>query len=40
MYNIEIEELCKELRVNVEELHDKLLIFYENMLENKENNYY
>ena len=40
IYNIEIEELCKELRVNVEELHDKLLIFYENMLENKENNYY
>ena len=39
-YNIEIEELCRELRVNEEELHDKLLIFYENMLENKENNYH
>ena len=40
IYNIEIEELCRELRVNEEELHDKLLIFYENMLENKENNFY
>ena len=39
IYNIEIEELCRELRVNEEELHDKLLIFYENLLENKENNY-
>ena len=40
LYNIEIEELCRELRVNEEELHDKLLIFYENLLENKENNHY
>ena len=39
MYNIEIEELCRELRVNEEELHDKLLIFYENLLENKEKYY-
>ena len=39
IYNIEIEELCRELRVNEEELHDKLLIFYENLLENKENYY-
>ena len=39
LYNIEIEELCRELRVNEEELHDKLLIYYENMLENKENHY-
>ena len=40
LYNIEIEELCRELRVNEEELHDKLLVLYENLLENKENNYY
>ena len=39
LYNIEIEELCRELRVNEEELHDKLLVLYENLLENKENNY-
>jgi hypothetical protein len=39
-YNIEIDELCRELRVNEEELHDKLLILYENLLENKENNNY
>ena len=39
-YNIEIGELCRELRVNEEELHDKLLILYENLLENKENNNY
>ena len=34
--DIEFEELCKELRVNNEELHDKLLVNYENLFENKE----
>lgn len=40
LYGIEIEELCRELRVNEEELHDKLLVLYEKLLENKENKYY
>ena len=31
MNNIEVEELCRELRVNYEELHEKLLIYYENL---------
>ena len=35
--NIEIEELSKELRVNIEELQDKLLIYYEKLLENNNN---
>ena len=39
LYNVDIEELCRELRVNEEELHDKLLVLYENLLENKDNNY-
>ena len=34
MNNIEKDELCRELRVNYEELHEKLLIYYENILEN------
>ena len=33
-YNIENEELSRELRVNIEELQDKLLIYYEKLLEN------
>lgn len=37
MNNIEIEELCKELKVNLEELHDKLLINYEKLLNNNQN---
>ena len=36
--NIELEDLCKELRVNFEELHDKLLVNYENLFEIKNNN--
>ena len=35
--NIEIEELCREFKVNTEELHDKLLIGYENLFCYKEN---
>ena len=38
MYNIEIEELCKELKVNVEELHEKLIVNYENLLDNNNQN--
>ena len=37
MNNIEIEELCKELKVNYEELHEKLLIKYQNFLEHNQN---
>ena len=33
--NIEIDELCRELKVNLEELHDKLLIDYEKLLDNQ-----
>ena len=36
--NIELEELCRELRVNIEELQDKLLIYYDQLLENNNNN--
>ena len=35
--NIELKELCKELRVNFEELNDKLLVNYENLFEIKNN---
>ena len=37
MHNIEKEELCKELKVNSQELKDKLLINYENLLEHNQN---
>ena len=35
--DIEKEELSRELKVNVQELHDKLLIIYEKLLEDKNN---
>ena len=30
---VDLDELCKELRVNFEELHDKLLVIYESVLD-------
>ena len=33
--NVELDELCRELRVNFEELQNKLLIIYESIFNEK-----
>ena len=35
IYNVELDELCRELRINFDELQDKLLIIYESIFDEK-----